>query len=345
MSAREQEGLESRFYQRFDTDEELVTQLLSCKLRPGELAVLKKLAKAREIGLTKALTRLKSAASRTELESHVETFCSFGPAGLLSVGAQRGGDFLQNQLRGQWAEQVCCSIDWPDHVILPFGPSGAAMPGEDDHGKIVRAFREITLLEGKRPDLVGFSSSGWALVESTTREAAADWPARRLIASEYATLRACRCGIEVKNSAWHYRNRRAAGGGPLAVTVKDEELSDLSDWSHRIGVPILFMQVLFDSVYCMSFARMQDAIRRGYLYQPGDYIAETDRKSQKHYHRFFLEDDKHLRASTRFPDQSVAVVEQLPNGSIIPYIRFAPAEAYDAKPSVLEREVSYTPES
>ena len=94
MSGCEQEGLESRFYRRFDTDEELVTQLLSCKLRPGELAILKKLAKAREIGLTKALTRLKSAASRTELESHVETFCSFGPAGLLSVGAQRGGDFI-----------------------------------------------------------------------------------------------------------------------------------------------------------------------------------------------------------------------------------------------------------
>ena len=53
-------------------------------------------------------------------------FLDFGAKAILSTGAQRGGDFLNNQLRGRWAERVVLSMTLPRFRFLAFGPSGAA---------------------------------------------------------------------------------------------------------------------------------------------------------------------------------------------------------------------------
>lgn len=341
--AREAElcELEERFRRAYDDHALLVKQLERAPLKPGEAKSLKKVTRVRRDGLASALRRLRSDDSRADLLALVEQFCGLGPTVVLQVGAQRGGDFLLNQLRGQWAEKVCCSIAWSGHKIVAYGPSGAAMPGEEDHEKTIRAFREIVLTEGKRPDLVAFSEACWKELDAAVREQIAEWPNRRLRPDEEELLKRCRCGIEVKNSTWHYARRRAAGGGPLAVTVKDEELEDIEGWTRRFGQPVLFMQVLFDEVYCMSFRRMQDAIRRGMVYADGDYVAEKDRKSQKYYHRFFLADERHLCAKTVFPSESEAIVSILPNGNVIPYIRYRPVESCDARPEVIEGELAY----
>ena len=216
------------------------------------------------------------------------------------------------------------------------------MPGEEDHERTIRAFREIVLIEGKRPDLVAYELDAWNALDQHIRETSHDWPLRRLDNRENEALKMCCCGIEVKNSTWHYTRRREAGGGDLAVTVKDEELHDISAWEKKAGRPVLFMQVLFDQVYCMSFRRMLEAIERGHLYAEGDYIAETDRKSNKHYHRFFLQNDQHLCATTVFPSESQAVVSILPNGNIIPYIKYGPAATSDVNPDVIETEIAYS---
>lgn len=175
------------------------------------------------------------------------------------TGSQRGGDFLNNQLRGQWAERVALSMPIEGLDLVPFGPSGAAMPGEEDHREVIMTFREILLLESKRPDLLAFNRANWDGLGQAERERIAEWPKRRLEAADDLLVRQARCGIEVKNSTWHYETRRKAGGGPLSITVKKEEVADIQNWSSKTGLPVVFMQVLFDEVYCMSFGL--DAIR------------------------------------------------------------------------------------
>jgi len=333
--------LEERVANVFDKYKTNIAQLRSANLGTSEKQSLLTLDRIHKNGIENTLDKLRSSESKRKIIELATRFCEMGPCAILLAGAQRGGDFLLNQLRGRWAEEVCCSIPWAQHRIVQYGPSGAAMPGEEDHDTVVRSFKEIVLTEGKRPDLLVFDDTAWNAMDSSMHESITQWPMRRLASTEELTLKTCKCGIEVKNSTWHYSTRRDAGGGPLAVTVKDEEIEDLSSWSVRIGKPILFMQVLFDEIYCMSFARMRDAIKTGHLYEPGDYVAEKDRKSQKYYHRFFLNDLTHLCARTVYPDSSEAVVKVLPNGNVIPFIRYSPAAAEDANIAVIENELQY----
>ena len=90
--------------------------------------------------------------SSTEIDRLlIREFLELGAKAILSTGAQRSGDFLNNQLRGRWAEDVVVSMWLPDLHLVAFGPSGAAMPGHEDHRRIITTFREIELVEGKRP--------------------------------------------------------------------------------------------------------------------------------------------------------------------------------------------------
>ena len=80
-------------------------------------------------GLNAALSRLKSEVSKAALLKLVEEFVQLGARAAISVGPQRAGDFLNNQLRGRWAEEVVLSLHIPGITFVAFGPSGAAMPG------------------------------------------------------------------------------------------------------------------------------------------------------------------------------------------------------------------------
>ncbi len=294
------------------------------------------------LDLKKVVGRYTSEKSKAEAIELAQDFVANGAKAIFLTGAQRGGDFLNNQLRGRWAERVVASMDLASTVIVPFGPSGAAMPGEEDHQKTIMTFREIMLLEGKRPDLVAFDSVVWGKLPAPDREKARTWPERVLDAGDVAVVAQGKFGIEVKNSTWHYEKRRQAGGGPLSITVKTEEVEDIRAWEKKTGLPVLFFQVLFDEVYCMSFKRMRDGIKRGHVYEAGDYeLDESTGADGKVFHRFHLDNLDHRCAKVKFPDESVAHVRVLPDGNVIPHIDFQPAKATDEDAAVVARELAY----
>jgi hypothetical protein len=284
-------------------------------------------------------------------------FTEFGAKAILSSSAQRGGDFLNNQLRGRWAEEVVLSLDLPSLKIVAFGPSSAAMPGQEDYRRVVTTYGEIELLEGKRPDLLAFDRNIWDQLSVGEQRRVESWPERLLDAEDLAIVSQARFGIEVKNSTWHFATRRerhadlseeneAPAGdedtppaGRLSITVKQEELVKIVGWMQGSGKPVLFFQVLFDEIYCMSFSRMVDAIRISQLYEAGDYVARIERRSAKLVHFFFLANTLHRCAKVRFPDESVARVVILASGSVIPYVEFLPVATSDPQPTVIEGEV------
>jgi hypothetical protein len=123
--------LESRFRLTYPKHVQLIEQLEQAPLKTGERKSLATVVRVWQEGLASVLGRLRSAESTDNLLILIEQCSALGPTVVLQVGSQRGGDFLLNQLRGQWAEKVCCSIAWPGHKIVEYGPSGAAMPGEE----------------------------------------------------------------------------------------------------------------------------------------------------------------------------------------------------------------------
>ncbi len=73
----------------------------------------KLLTQVYERGLASVLGRRASAASQGKILQLVEEFTRLGAQAAISVGPQRAGDFLNNQLRGRWAEEVVLSLKVP----------------------------------------------------------------------------------------------------------------------------------------------------------------------------------------------------------------------------------------
>jgi AccI restriction endonuclease len=322
-------------------EETKIARLERCPLKPVEVGRLRTIR-----NFSNGIFRRSGACSDLD-QLLIREFLQIGAKAILSTGAMRAGDFLNNQLRGRWAEEVVRSMQLSDFAFTTFGPSGAAMPGQEDHRKIITTYREIELIEGKRPDLVIYDRTAWTELSEPEIEKVKGWPDRLLDEPDLLLLRRSRCGVEVKNSTWHFARRREHrasldddDAGPLSITVKDEELKKIIDWIRSTGRPVLFFQVLFDEVYCMSFSRMVDGIRNGHVYQTGDYLKDTvTGAGRKVYHRFLLRDTRHRCAFVRFPDQSEARVEVLVNGSVIPYVHLRPAQAYDERQDVVISEL------
>ena len=335
-------ALDRQFRRIFQTHAGLIRRLQAADLRPGERKRLDLLLRVERVGLD-ATTGRRSQEGRRDVVQFIEDFVELGAGALLLTGTQRGGDFLNNQLRGRWAEDVVLSLALEGLFFRRLGPSGAAMPGTEDHRRIVSTFAAIQLLEGKRPDLVAFSPTTWSELSAADRERVDAWPERLLEPADVRLLRQAVCGIEVKNSTWHYRKRREAGGGPLSVTVKEEELKHLRKWSADYSLPILFLQVLFDCIYCMSFARMEAAIKRDYLYEKGDIRRDERGAGGKTFYHVYVTDERHYCADVVFPDESEAVVALLESGNVVPHVLLKPAKAKNGRREVVFREIDFRP--
>lgn len=333
-------GMEQRFRDAIRRERSVLEALVaSTHCGPSDKQRANRLIRAGDRGLDAVLARLGPETSG-EFVSLVRDFTERGSKAVLSTGAQRGGDFLLNQLRGRWAEEVVLTMSDGGVRFVPFGPSGAAMPGEEDHRNVVQTFREIEVLEGKRPDLLAFKDSEWLALSEDARKACESWPTRRLEAFDLDIVKRCLCGVEVKNSAWHYETRRKAGGGPISVVVKEEELEILRQWAAEIGRPVLFMQVFFDEIYRMNFVRMCNATDCGRMYAEGDYLLDRQ-TGEKAYHHFYLNNFDHLCGKVRFPSESRGVIRVLADGAVIPHIVYAPAESFDVEPDTIIREINF----
>jgi hypothetical protein len=329
---------------KYHEEEEHLRRLADADgISPGEA---KRISQVRRMAQDFGGAMRRSPVSADELRALAQAFVDMGPKAVLSSGPQRGGDFLNNQLRGRWAEDVVASMRLPGIVVKAFGPSGAAMPGEENHREIVATYKEIMLLEGKRPDLLAFDEETWRGFSDAERERAESWPDHVLDDVDDALVAAASFGIEVKNSTWHYGARREAGGGPLSITVKDEEIEHIADWENRTANPVLFFQVLYDEIYVMSFSRMRQGIKNGHVYEPGDYLAETERgagnkPTRKLTHYFFLKGTQHRCGLVEYPAKSKGRVKTLANGYVIAYVDHAPAQALDEDFEAVRRELEY----
>jgi hypothetical protein len=318
---------------------------VAADLRPGERANIRVVRECVSRGVEFCVGRVnaETGASRLQL---VNEFVRFGAKAVLLTGSQRGGDFLMNQLFGQWAERTVVSMHVPGIVLRPFGPSSAAMPGEADHRQTVMTFRQIVLVEGKRPDLIAFDEDVWTTFTSSERRLIDDWPERLLTPDDDDLVRRALFGAEVKISKWHYGKRRDAGGGPLSVTVKDEERESIEAWQRGTGVPVLFFQALLDEIYCMSFRRMQKAIKAGYLYEPGDVESGTQQGAGgKKWHRFHVDGEPHRCGLAKFPSESGGEVRVLESGAVVAFVSFAPARGTCSDPNVIYNELAYATRS
>ena len=121
---------EAIFKAKFQAEQQAIDRLAKIdrkRLGPGSANNIDHLKEIDTRGLDRALGRRRSEDSKEQIRELVREFILYGAKAVLLTGAQRGGDFLNNQLRGQWAERVALSMKVDGLHLVPFGPSGAAM--------------------------------------------------------------------------------------------------------------------------------------------------------------------------------------------------------------------------
>ena len=123
----------------------------------------------------------------------------------------------------------------------------------------VLQYREITILEGKRPDLLLFPD----VLTPDELVQLSEWPQRILLAKDRPLLPKCVCGIEMKSSLKHYETWRHSSTRALSITLKEEEILDIDFWAEKFSVPVVFTQSFVDEVYIASYAIMKRRIGMG----------------------------------------------------------------------------------
>lgn len=179
-----------------------------------------------------------------------------GRLAVFDTGPARGGDFESNHSHGAWAEDLLVAAE-PARIV-PFGPSDGVKPGDPDYERKRLSYREIAVLDGKRPDLL--------LVAPGSLQVAPEimgWRDRPLWRRDRGALRHVICAIEVKSSLHHYGRRRAAGKSGLSATIKDEELKPLQKWQEKFGLPVVVLQSFVDEMHVVALDVFVAAVANG----------------------------------------------------------------------------------
>ena len=196
----------------------------------------------------------------------IELFQKCGCRAIFEAKQARAEDFRRNQGQGEWAEQLLLHAEWEGYRLVPFGPSDDIIPKEVGYEEQRLCYREFAALEGKRPDLLVFHRE----VEAKQRDQIASWQNHTILESDREVFYRCVCGIEVKSSLWHYRQRQGCAAGSLSITVKTEEWADIEFWVNKFHKPLFFVQAFVDEMYVSSYWGLKDRrqTRRGYSERP-----------------------------------------------------------------------------
>lgn len=276
-------------------------------------------------------------ARRDELIDLVGEYNQHGLLALFKPGPARGGDFLINQARGEWAEDSfkLGLEETGAFRAMKFGPSTAPMPGEEDYILRVANLQLIGLLEGKRPDLLVIESEAWDRLSQSQKELAQtkDLSVMLVMNDLEELVKSSTGAVEVKSSQWLALERRP--DSPLSVTLKDEEIEVFETWIDKYRIPVAIAQVFFDSVYMRSFTDLLTAIGKG---ESGGFpvIEEKDRKTGKPTYRIPLTEE-HQCGTISLPTESRVEFLHKANAELIPYIRFSGPPMSDVDVSKIRR--------
>lgn len=171
---------------------------------------------------------------------------------------QAFSEFITNREQGDWAEDLLFrAIREINKGIVPvrYGRMDKIVAGEHGFKEFYNRYQDELDELGKRPDLLIFKkddyNSDWnydiTSIDAETSE--------RVIPNAIAAF-------EIRSSAFlveEYKkyavksNKKKKKRQFLSFTPKIEDIYVIYKWIMRYGVPHFYVQVFFDSVYCISF--------------------------------------------------------------------------------------------
>lgn len=171
---------------------------------------------------------------------------------------QAFSDFLTHSEQGDWAENLLhSSIEkyfQPDLKPVKYGKSDKIIAGDPGFKKFYLSYQDELDTIGKRPDLLLYTPQSYK----------PQWGSdiSQLSLSDLKTIvPMALSGLEVRSSAYLTKRFSPKDDRPfLSFTPKVEDLLVVLKWIETYGVPHYYVQVFFDAIYLIPFAKILEIL-------------------------------------------------------------------------------------
>jgi hypothetical protein len=202
------------------------------------------------------------------------------PARKPTVPTDARSEFLANRAMGDWAERKLSAAflhALPGCKVVQYGSTDRIAAGHAEFKARYLAGLEETRRFGKRPDLLLFPANAAVDVDVSERSHA---ETEALVNNAVAAVEVRSCKFEALTYIAVRKGQRDSGKKTgretPSFTVKVEDLVIVYRWLERHRVPQSYCQVLFDSVFAISFLDIFTTIGNG-----SGFTVETPEKSQE----------------------------------------------------------------
>ena len=229
-------------------------------------------------GLTSALIDTLKAK---EIQQRYLVFGSEGekPTKKPFVPTDARSEFLANRAMGDWAEEslkkAIHDAD-PTISISHYGETGSMVAGAPGFRDMYLDGLEETRIRGKRPDLLVFPATAGVQADLN---ALPDKERTALALTAVGAIEVRSSKFEaLKYMAVRKKEREEGKKGTRdtpSFTVKVEDLKIVYRWTQNFGVPQIYAQVFFDSIFAINFLTIISAIIEG------EYVIDKPAKSQE----------------------------------------------------------------
>lgn len=250
---------------------------------------------------------------------------------------QAFSDFLSHNEQGKWAENLLYdalqNID-ESLVAVKYGKSDEIMAGEDGFKTFYLQYQDELDEIGKRPDLLIFNKNDFD----------SSW-GKDISCKDRAFLNEIvpksKMAFEVRSSAYLTDKFVPKDDRPfLSFTPKVEDLIVVLKWINLFNVPHFYVQVFFDTIYILPFAKILQLLATSTITQKGiknkkyygsfdgnpAFAIEKNPKNQfKETIHIYLNQGIKISKYLTSPEP-IGTRKELMNGRLLHYIKFSGGE-------------------
>lgn len=243
---------------------------------------------------------------------------------------QAFSEFLTNKEQGDWAEELILKIlnqNLKKFISVSYGRKDNLIAGDEEFPEFYENYQTELDEIGKCPDILIFEKDTDQNIEY---EISSNKQRKELI----EVVKKAKAALEVRSSSFlvkkysefiKNRGNVLKGRDFLSFTPKVEDLSLILNWIRIHGVPHYYVQVLFDSIYVISFKKILEILSDPVNFKKKYFIEENSKNQFKSTIHINLNEGVCISSDVYLPEHK-SEMKELPRGRILFFVKFATKE-------------------
>jgi len=265
---------------------------------------------------------IKELATKVNESTRINIFAKTAKG---RIPSQVSGEFITNREQGDWAETLMLKIineKCEGLRGIKYGRVENLVAGDYGFKELFEKYQEEIAHLGKCPDLLIFKEED--LSENVKKDICSEKPRKDII----EIVRKAFAGIEVRSSAFltkryqeYRKSKETTNRDFLSFTPKIEDLVVIVRWIENHNIPHYYVQVLFDSMYIISFKKILEILSDPDNNKVKYFIEQNYKNNFKGTIHINLNEGVCLSNDIKQPKHS-SVRKELINGRLVHFVKF-----------------------